>query len=90
MRMSPNLFHRSGDGEVILQALRDAERNPISVPIDPTKLARKPRYFKVDFRKGKTTVPTVVSVPERDENDGPMSRGRSNHLRGTPKSSTTF
>ncbi|MFN8582513.1 MAG: hypothetical protein U0163_16255 [Gemmatimonadaceae bacterium] len=43
LRMSPNLFKRSGDGELVLQALRDAERNPISVPIDPKKLARKPR-----------------------------------------------
>jgi hypothetical protein len=69
LRMSPNLFKREGDGGLILEALHEAERNPVAIPIDPRKLARKPRYFKVEFRKGKVAVPTVVSVPEQDEDD---------------------
>jgi hypothetical protein len=32
-------------------------------------LARKPSYFKVEFRKGKLAVPTVVSVPEQDDDE---------------------
>ena len=69
LRMSPNLFKRESDGGCILEALRGAERNPVATPIDPRKLARKPRYFKLEFRKGKVAVPTVVSVPEQDEDE---------------------
>jgi hypothetical protein len=69
LRGSPNLFKREGDGSIIIEALRQAERNPIRTRIDPRKLARKPSYFKVEFRKGKVAVPTVVSVPEQDDDD---------------------
>ncbi len=67
LRMSPNFFRRESDGALILAALREAERNPVARPVDPRKLARKPSYFKVEFRKGKIAVPTVVSVPEEDD-----------------------
>lgn len=69
LRMSPNLFRREGDGAVIMEALREADRNPVATPIDPRKLARKASYFKVEFRKGKVAVPTVVSVPDQDEEE---------------------
>ena len=69
LRMTPNLFKRDGDGIVILEALREAERNPVATPIDLRKLARKPRLFKVEFGKGKTTVLRVVSVPEQDDDE---------------------
>ncbi len=69
LRMSPNLFRREGDGTLILETLREAGRNPVATPIDPRKLARKASYFKVEFRKGKLAVPTVVSVPEQDEDE---------------------
>ncbi len=69
LRMSPNLFKGEGDGPLLMDALRDASRNPVATPIDPRKLARKASYFKVEFRKGRVAVPTVVSVPEQDEDD---------------------
>ncbi len=69
LRMSPNLFRREGDGLIVLGALREAERNPVATPLDLRKLARKPSYFKVEFRRGKVAVPTVVSVPEQDEDE---------------------
>ncbi|HUE03030.1 MAG TPA: hypothetical protein VMR62_25905 [Bryobacteraceae bacterium] len=69
LRMSPHLFKRDSDGLVILDALREAERNPVATPIDQRKLARKPSYFKVEYRKGKVAVPTVVSVPEQDDDE---------------------
>ena len=74
LRMSPNLFKRESHGTVILDALLEAERNPVATPVDPRKLARKPNYFKVEFRKGKVAVPTVVSVPEQDD-DEPADTG---------------
>ena len=52
-----------------MEALREAERNPVATPIDPRKLARMGSYFKVEFRKGKVAVPTVVSVPEQDDDE---------------------
>jgi len=69
LRMSPNLFRGAGDGALVMKLLREAELNPVATPIDPRKLARKASYFKVEFRKGKVAVPTVVSVPEQDQDD---------------------
>jgi len=69
LRMSPNLFRGAGDGALVMELLREAELNPVATPIDPRKLARKASYFKVEFRKGKVAVPTVVSVPEQDQDD---------------------
>ena len=69
LRMSPNRFKRHADGDVILDALRQSERNPVVVELDPRKLARKPRYFKVEYRKGRKAIQTVVSVPEKDEEE---------------------
>lgn len=63
LRQSPNLFRRISDGDLILQLLRRAESQPIARPVDPRKLARRP-LFRAERRKGKTTVSTVVSVPE--------------------------
>ena len=60
------MLKREGDGALILEFLREAERAPVARAVDPRKLARKPRYFKVEFRRGKTAVPNVVSVPEQD------------------------
>lgn len=69
LRGSPNLFKVQKDGRVIYDALEEANRNPIATPLDPRKLARKASYFKVEYRKGKISVPTVVSVPEQDEDE---------------------
>ena len=69
LRMSPNLFKRTGDGAIILEALREAERAPMATPLDPRKLAQRPRYYSVEFKKGKTAIPIVVSVPEQDEDE---------------------
>lgn len=66
VRQSPNLFRRAEDGALILELLMRAKRDPIVRPVDPKKLARKPLY-KAERRKGRTTVPAVVSIPDRDE-----------------------
>jgi len=68
VRMSPNLLRSQADGELILRLLREAERSPVSRPVDAKKLARKP-FFKAERRKGKETISTVVTVPEPDEAD---------------------
>ena len=67
--MSPNRFKRVADGETIIEALRQAEADPVARPVDPKMLARKPRYLKVPFVKGHKEVLTVVSVPEQDETE---------------------
>lgn len=69
LRMSPNHFKVHADGRTIQDALEEANQNPIATPIDPRKLARKASYFKVEYRKGRLAVPTVVSVPEQDEEE---------------------
>lgn len=66
LRRSPNLFRRAADGELILELLSQAERQPVSSPVDPTRLARRP-LFRVERRKGKSVVSAVVGVPETEE-----------------------
>lgn len=65
VRGSPNLFKRPEDGTLILDLLRRAEREPVTRPVDPKKLARKPLY-RVEAKRGKVTIPTVVTVPEEE------------------------
>ena len=67
LRMSPNRFKRTTDGETILEALKQAKAKPVEIPVDQKKLARKPRHFKEPSRKGRKAVLNVVSVPEQDE-----------------------
>src|SRR2546430_701623 len=66
LRMSPNRFKHANDGELILGLLRATEKQPISRPVDPKKLARKP-FYKAESKRGKKTITTVVSVPGADE-----------------------
>lgn len=70
IRGSPNRFREEADGPVVMRLLEEAMRNPVRRPVDPKKLARKP-FFKAEQRKGKQTIPTVVSVPEPDETEQP-------------------
>ena len=71
IRMSPNLFKRIGDGELILHLLKEAQNTPVARPVDPRKLARNP-FFKAETRKGRSTVPALVTVPEPTvETDAP-------------------
>ena len=87
--MTPNLFKRDGDGIVILEALREAERNPVATPIDLRKLARQPRLFKVGIRQRENDCSQVVSVPSKMMMSQPLpSRSRwSNLPHATRKSS---
>jgi hypothetical protein len=75
LRQSPNVFRRISDGELIHQLLRQAESQPVARPVDPRKLARRP-LFRAERRKGKTTVSTVVSVPEPETEQENLGIGR--------------
>jgi hypothetical protein len=66
VRGSPNLFKDSKDADLILSLIREAEQRPVSRPVDPKKLARKPLY-RVEPKRGATKQATLVSVPEPDE-----------------------
>jgi hypothetical protein len=68
LRMSPNRFRRASDGDLILNLLRAAEKQPVSRPVDPKKLARKP-FYKAESKLGKKTITTIVSVPDADESE---------------------
>lgn len=84
VRMSPNLFRAQADGELILRLLREAERTPVTRPVDAKKLARKP-FFRAERRKGKETISTVVTVPEPEEPDesGQQETGAKAEARGS-------
>ncbi len=66
LRGSPNLFRKVQDAELILEALRQAEASPVLRPVDQRKLSQRP-LFRIEQRRGKRNVPTVVSVPEPEE-----------------------
>jgi hypothetical protein len=66
VRGSPAIFKAKEDGDLILRLLRDAEKSPVSRPVDAKKLARKP-FFNAERKKGKQTIATIVSVPESEE-----------------------
>ena len=66
VRSSLKLFQNPKDGELILALLRAAEKNPISRPVDPKKLARKPLY-KVEPKRGAGKQVTLVSVSDPEE-----------------------
>lgn len=66
LRGSPAIFKNPKDAELILSLLRDAEANPVSRPVDPKKLARRP-FYKVEPKRGAKKQVTMVSVPEPEE-----------------------
>jgi len=66
VRMSLHCFRNPNDGDLILALIKQAQVTPVSRPVDPKKLARKPLYT-AEQKKGKTTIATKVSVPESDE-----------------------
>jgi len=57
-RGSPAKFKVS-DGEAVVNALREAEKNPVSRSFDKNKLARRPKALKAKIG--------LVTVPEADE-----------------------
>lgn len=65
LRFSPNRFKRDEDGQLVLRLLQEAERNPVSHPVDQAKLYRK--LFKAELKKGRKSVPTLVAIPGHDE-----------------------
>jgi len=66
VRASLRQFEDAKDGELILSLLREAEKNPVSRPVDAKKLARKPLY-KVQPKRGTRKSVALVSVPEPEE-----------------------
>jgi len=66
VRGSPAVFRPKEDGDLILDLLREAEKSPVSRPVDAKKLARKP-FFRAERQKGKQLISTVVSVPDSEE-----------------------
>lgn len=67
LRGSPAAFKRQEDGALILGLLKDAQKNPLARPVDAKLLARKPRGFKVQFKKDGKQVEAFVTVPEPEE-----------------------
>jgi hypothetical protein len=68
VRGSPRKFTNPKDGKLILELLRKSEKEANVSPVDPSKWARKPLY-RAKTRKGRKTIETLVSIPER-EDDG--------------------
>lgn len=66
LRGSPARFESQTDGDLILSMLREANANPVSIPVDMRKLERKP-LFKTKSKVGDKKIETVVSVPGAEE-----------------------
>jgi hypothetical protein len=68
LRQSPNLFRRAADGKLILELLKQAQRQPVARPVNPRKLARRP-LFRAERRKGRNLVPAITKGPVRSLRD---------------------
>lgn len=55
---------KSSDGEIIWEALLEAQNNPIERPVDPRKLGRRPRALQTKIG--------VVTVPDRNDDEEPV------------------
>lgn len=60
-RGSPTKW-KPADGEIVVQALLDAQQNPVVRPVSATKLARRPRALNA--RVGSVTVPEGENAPD--------------------------
>jgi hypothetical protein len=65
---------KDSDGEIILKAVLDSKRHPVSRPFDPKKLARRP--FAMKSQVGAVTVPES-EIP--DEPGQPVAREATAH-----------
>jgi predicted RNA-binding protein len=52
---------KTADGEAVLEALLEARKNPVARPVDPARLARRPKPLKA--RIGSVTVPESEQAP---------------------------
>ena len=71
LRGSPTLLKKGGDGDVILEMLREQELHPVSRHVDPKKLEK--RLYPVVSKVGKRERETVVSIPETPLLDNPST-----------------
>lgn len=59
------------DGEAVVAALSDAEAHPVQRPVDPSKLARRPKPVEA-----KTIGPVTIPLDEPSEQNGEEEPGR--------------
>lgn len=59
---------RSSDGDVVLEALQAAKKNPVVRSVDPAKLARRPKALKAKI--GSVTVPGSEDLPSEVPESG--------------------
>lgn len=62
----------AADGELIIQAIREAARNPVVRPVDQAKLSRRPRALKA--RTGSFTVPEDIETETESATDDEQTR----------------
>ena len=60
---------KAADGKIILEALQDAQTNPVVRPVDPKKLARRPRGIPAEI--GTVTVPESNGETDEPQNTIP-------------------
>ena len=73
LRGSPTIW-RDSDGVAVVNAIFEGERNPIKRPVDPAKLARRPKALKAKI--GSVTVP---EVDEEEQSTTDYSREITEH-----------
>ena len=57
------------DGEAIATAVREAEANPVSRPLDRKKLMRSSNLYKMKRRSGDEDIETVITIPTAEEEE---------------------
>lgn len=70
VRGSPMKYKR-GDGEAIAAAIREADANPVSRPVDSRQLERPANLRKVKVKAGNKEIERVVSIAAADHDETP-------------------
>ena len=77
LRGSPAKWRQS-DGDLIFEALLEAREHPIQRPVDPKKLARRPKAIKTQI--GSVTVPEEPREPEVKRGESPSAHTEIQYL----------
>src|SRR5262249_20103693 len=68
VRNSPTRYSDQ-DGDSVLQALQEAQKNPVVRPVDPKQLRRSANLYKTRLRQGNEEFEAVVGVPVEEEEE---------------------
>lgn len=81
VRCSPTKY-KSADAHVIIDAIKNAQTNPVERPVDAKHLKRSSNLYKFKKKAGDKEIETIVAIPTDDEeelNAAPITQDGPSH-----------